>query len=98
MQTKFLKVLIAYLPLAPSVLIVIIFLIVPSSAINSSQFLQNFALCRIARFLKVWKILQHFFRSADYRNSLKVTIIFTERSHCRNISLLITGYCRQSEN
>ncbi|MDY0093715.1 MAG: sugar ABC transporter permease [Candidatus Vecturithrix sp.] len=83
MQTKFPEKWIAYLLLAPSVLIVIIFLIVPSvQSIHLSFY-------RISPFgdRQIFKGLENFatlFRSADYRNSLKVTIIFT-------LSVVIVG-------
>lgn len=76
MQTKFPEKWVAYLLLAPSVLIVIIFLIVPSlQSIHLSLY-------RISPFgdRRIFKGGENFItllRSADYLNSLKVTIIFT---------------------
>jgi sn-glycerol 3-phosphate transport system permease protein len=76
MQTKFPEKWIAYLLLSPSVLIVILFLIVPSlQSVHLSFY-------RISPFgdRKIFKGLENFitlFRSADYINSLQVTIIFT---------------------
>lgn len=76
MQTKFPEKWIAYLLLAPSVIIVIIFLIVPSvQSIHLSFY-------RISPFgdRRIFKGLENFatlFHSPDYLYSLKVTVIFT---------------------
>ncbi len=76
MQARFSEKWVAYLLLAPSVIIVIVFLIVPS--IQSIQL----SLYRISPFgdRRIFKGLQNFmtlFKSPDYLNSLKVTVIFT---------------------
>lgn len=76
MQTKFPEKWIAYLLLAPSVVIVIIFLIIPS--VQSI----HLSLYRVSPFgdRRIFKGITNFltlFKSADYVNSLKVTIIFT---------------------
>jgi len=76
MQTKFPEKWIAYLLLVPSVVIVIIFLIIPS--IQSI----HLSLYRVSPFgdRRIFKGITNFitlFKSADYLNSLKVTIIFT---------------------
>jgi sn-glycerol 3-phosphate transport system permease protein len=83
MQTKFPEKWIAYLLLAPSVCIVILFLIVPSiQSVHLSFY-------RISPFgdRRIFKGVQNFialFESPDYLNSLKVTIIFT-------ISVVVVG-------
>ncbi len=76
MQTKFPEKWVAYLLLVPSVVIVIIFLIIPS--IQSI----HLSLYRVSPFgdRRIFKGITNFitlFKSADYVNSLKVTIIFT---------------------
>lgn len=76
MQTKFPEKWVAYLLLAPSVIIVIIFLIIPS--IQSI----HLSLYRVSPFgdKRIFKGLANFvtlFKSSDYQNSLKVTLIFT---------------------
>jgi len=76
MQTKFPEKWVAYLLLAPSVIIVVIFLIIPSvQSIHLSFY-------RISPFgdKRIFKGFANFvtlFKSPDYRNSLSVTIIFT---------------------
>ena len=76
MQTKFPEKWLAYLLLAPSLVIVVIFLIVPS--IQSI----HLSLYRISPFgdRRIFKGLANFitlFKSPDYLNSLSVTFIFT---------------------
>lgn len=83
MQTKFPEKWVAYLLLAPSVIIVIIFLIIPS--IQSI----HLSLYRVSPFgdRRIFKGFANFvtlFKSSDYRNSLSVTIIFT-------LSVVIVG-------
>jgi sn-glycerol 3-phosphate transport system permease protein len=76
MQTRFPEKWVAYLLLAPSVIIVIIFLIIPSiQSIHLSFY-------RISPFgdRRIFKGFENFaalFKSPDYLNSLSVTIIFT---------------------
>ena len=76
MQTKFPEKWLAYLLLAPSLIIVVIFLIVPSiQSIHLSFY-------RISPFgdRRIFKGLANFitlFKSQDYLNSLSVTLIFT---------------------
>lgn len=76
MQTRFPEKWVAYLLLAPSVIIVIIFLIIPSiQSIHLSFY-------RISPFgdRRIFKGFENFvalFKSPDYLNSLGVTIVFT---------------------
>ena len=76
MQTRFPEKWIAYLLVAPSVFIVIIFLIIPSiQSIHLSFY-------RVSPFgdKRIFKGIANFvtlFNSSDYRNSLGVTMIFT---------------------
>lgn len=76
MQTRFPEKWIAYLLVAPSVFIVIIFLIIPSiQSIHLSFY-------RVSPFgdKRIFKGIANFvtlFNSSDYRNSLGVTLIFT---------------------
>lgn len=76
MQTNFPEKWLAYLLLAPSIIIVIVFLIIPSiQSIHLSFY-------RISPFgdRRIFKGVENFialFRSQDYLNSLRVTLIFT---------------------